>query len=903
MNRQELRELCEQRMLVCDGPLGAILRARIEREGPPPEPTGVPERLALEEIDALTAIHQASLTAGADILLTNTFAANGPALEALGRRDELEEIARQSVHAARRAIESADRRRDGTPLLGFLLGPLPTAIEPRGPMRFEEAVNAYREVAQAVADQGVDLFVLDSIEEIRNLKAALIALREVAPEAPVIAQMTFRANGRTEGGSSPAVLWTVARSLGADFVGASGGLAPEEMLPVVAAFQAVSDLPLILQPRLLPYGDGGEPLAPPEFLRQMRRLLDRGPAIVGVSGAPSPEWLQGLAKLSRKHAPGVIERAQRLVLASDTRDLEIGPRRGIVTAVEWPASRGHTLRAARTDGLEGLVYELRKAVEAGAQLLEVRSTLPQIDEPAFLADLLPRIEEQLHVPLMIGAETRKGLETALRLCAGRPLISAVWNEPDSLERVLPLAHRYGAAVVAVCHTGEAIPTTAEERVAIAEQILEKAIAAGLRQDDLIFDPVAFPAKTEPVKLRETLRTLALLKERLGQPTLVRLSGVSDELPARTRAEASFLAMAGAVGLDLAIVSSANARVIDAAVASSLIMGRDREAKRYLTRFGEDAVDEGGVTHRREERGPRRERMGGERGYRREQTGEERDPRRERPRDERPHRREPSREEHEEHRERSRAARGRWPEREREREERAPRREWDREERPPRREPGGEERPSRRPWRGEERDVRREGIWKPPQRRGAGYGERHGHGGFGDGRERWRPEERPPRRGYGERGERGGFGERRERRDFGERPARRSFDERGGRRDFGERRERGGSEDRRERWSPEPHPQRRYQEERPGRERGGFGERPERRDFAERPKRRRPGAESEERPAREPRESRGRSPRPRPARGADRDRGSRPKGPRRSGGPGRPPSRPAKRRPGRPPKAR
>jgi 5-methyltetrahydrofolate--homocysteine methyltransferase len=820
----------------------------------------VPESLALEDQEALTEVHRAAIAAGADLVLTNTFAATGPALEPLGLRESLREILRRSVQAAGRAIEDAGRRRDGTPLLGVVLGPLPEGLEPRGPMRFEAAVEAYREAAGAVADLAPDLFVLESFGDLRNLKTALIALRETAPEVPVAVQMVFGANGRTAAGASPAVVWAVARSLGAEVVGASGGLAPEGMLPVLAAFHALSDLPVMLQPSALAPGDE-EALATNDFLRACRPLIEKGPSIVGVSGPHGPEWLQGLTRLCKKHEPRVPDRTQRLVVTGSSRDVEVGPRRGIVAVGEWPATRGEAIRASRDRGFGDVIDAFHESARAGAQMLEVRSTLPQIEEPAFLTEMLPMLEDELRLPVMVSAETRRGLEAALQACAGRPLVSAVWDEPGALERVLPLAARHGAAVVAVCHTGGAIPTPAEERVAIAERLLQAALTAGLRQEDVILDPVAFHARDAGDKLRETLRALALIKEKLGQPTLLRLSGVSDELPVRSGVEAAFLAMAAAAGLDMAVLNGSNPRLIDAALTASMLAGRDREARRFLARFGAEAVPAAAGVGA-EPRMASGEEAGEERPRWRPVTrhprprGSERDDRRDRgarpgrhERGERPERRDrgdrserpdrPRREPWD--RERSegfrRPARARFDRAEREGGDRQP---FDRGDRRPF-ERGNREGGDRRPY---ERDGRER--WQPPERRGFRRGARPAPGRAHFDREDLSPSER------------WGMNH-----DDHDRPARPRFDREGrgsrppgrgsDRERQGPRPPRPGFDRERPRYDDERRPRRR-EPMGPPEEQGGFAPRPERHGRHKGPRR------AEGRPGRPPRRREGREPR-------------------------------------------
>ena len=565
------------------------------------------EAIALEDFDALVALHEASIAAGADILLTNTTAANGPALRPFGLEERASEIMRRAVQAARRAADGAERRQDGTPLVGAVLGPLPAGIAPGGALGFEEAIAAYREVILAAREGGADLFVLDAMDEMRMLKAALIALGEERQDLAVIVLLAFDAEGRLGGRATPAVAWAVARSLGADVIGASGSLPPGEMLPVQALFHHVSDLPLAFMPstvkrsaRATPAARAAAPMSALEFIRQSRELLERGAAIVGCGGMRTREHLRRLVKAARAQTPRLPEPAQRLVIAGAARDVEIGARRGIVTAAEWPARRGETIRAHRGTGLEHLLTLLDECAAADVQLLEIRSTLPQFDEAAFFHELLPALNERIDLPLIISAETPKGMRAALESSPGRPLISGVWGDAGSYETVFPLARRYGAAVVAACHTGAKLPETAQERVETAERILAAAIDAGLRQEDLIFDPVVEPARSGAAALPEALRAMRLIRERLGQPTMVRLSRVSEDLPARGQLEAAFLAMAADAGVDLAVLDAAKPRLVHLAMAASVLTARDPEARRFKARFRrEEARAPRGVARRHE----------------------------------------------------------------------------------------------------------------------------------------------------------------------------------------------------------------------------------------------------------------------------------------------------------------
>ncbi|MBM3317181.1 MAG: homocysteine S-methyltransferase family protein [Candidatus Eisenbacteria bacterium] len=589
MRRHAFQELLRERVLVCAPPGAAETLPAEAAEAPAPEggggSSGPPEMQAIDRHDELVAAHRAVLDAGADILLTLTAGANRPALSLLDAPGKLPEIIRRAMEAARSASAAVPRRDEGLPAIGFLLGVLPPAAGRQAGLTLEQRIEAYGEVVRIARAQEPDLFVVDASGELENLRAALIALRATAPEIPVVAQMTFGPDGRTVEGTPPAVVWAVARSLGADVVGATGALSPAEMLRVASAFAEVSDLPLIFQPSAVAQGrDAGSALSAQEFARQAKLLLAKGAAIVGCGGGHDAGHLRALARAAHEAAPSPREPLEGTLAASRTRDVEIGPRRGLVTIAEWPTLWGETRQAFAGGSMKGLARAVREALRADTQMLEVRCTLQPEEEPRFFDEFLPVLQSEVHLPLLIAAESRKGLEIALRRAVGRCLISGVTGERKTWERAFPLAREHGAGVVAACHAGTAMPRTAEERLAIARQILEAAIAAGVPAEDLLFDPVAVPAHTEGPRALDALRAIALIKAELGQATVLRLSRVSDGLPGRGRVESAFLAMAAAAGLDAAIVDPYNPRVGETALTASLLAGRDRESRRYLARF-------------------------------------------------------------------------------------------------------------------------------------------------------------------------------------------------------------------------------------------------------------------------------------------------------------------------------
>ena len=572
MDRETFAGLLASRVLVCDGPLGAILGTGADRRD------SIPEMLALEDAARLTEIHAASLEAGAGVIRTNTLAANRPTLEPMGLADRLDAIVTRSVEAARTAISKAADGSPG-PLVALVLGPLSPGVRPAGALPFEAAVTAYAEVARMAPDLGVDLFMLEGITDLAELRVALVAFREAAPDLPVVVQLTFGPTGRTAGGATPASAWAVSRSLGADAVGACGRLTPEQMLPAATAFQSVSDLPLAFQPSCEPQAGRSKRHVPARvFARQAKALLERGTGLLGCWGAPSSEYVAFLRRMARGHVPALAGRRQQLVLASRGRDVAVGGERGIIAVRAWGGPSGERSGV----GPEPLAHAVADEVRRGAvRMLEVRYERRHDEEPAFFEQILPRLSSSTDLPLLITAGTRRGLEVALQSAAGRPLVASVWQDRQRMEQFLPLIRRYGAAVVLTCMTAKGVPRGADERVRLAEKLIEATLSAGLAQEDLIIDPVLPAVRGDPASPREVLQTLVRLKHELGQPTMMRVSRLAEGRSAgRLGLETAFVAMAAAADVDLIVGDFGMPPLAQALAASAFLAGRDSGGRRY-----------------------------------------------------------------------------------------------------------------------------------------------------------------------------------------------------------------------------------------------------------------------------------------------------------------------------------
>ncbi len=621
ITRTAFRELLCERILVCDGPLGPILGgdAMSTRTGPAattPDGTRsaatassagrtLPELLAIEDIQRLTAIHESSAEAGADILLANTLAAAGPTLEPLGLSDRLEAIITRSIAAAREAVAACTAPGEKRRLVAHVLGPLSPGVAPTGGLSMDEAIAAYAHAARIGMEAGADLILIDGVTDLQVLRAALIGARDGAPETPVVAQMHFSAQGRAEDGTSPAVMLAVARSLDADVVGACSQSDPGAMLPIAKAFHAVTDLPLILQPSADRPSRRSVALKPREFARRFEPLLGPAVGIVGCWGAPTPHYPALLGRLVRGVRVDPPQRTQRLVIASRRRDIELGPSRGIAVAHGWTGRARQAVHGG-TSGVDALVEQLaRIGAGPGVHLLEIRAGMPGQDESTLLRALLPKVMAVSGCPLLLTSDTRSGLQTGLTWIAGRPLIGTMTADRASIERVVPLARRYGAAVVAACMTAKDVPTTATQKLALAEKLLADATAAGLRQEEILLDPVAGSVTDTTGGLTEIVETLRQIKLQLGQPTMLRLGRIGQDLShGRIGLEMAAAGMAAAGQVDLLVGDLTIPPLRQAVAAAAVVAGRDRGGRRYLQVLESLDRRSSGEASRRQDRGDR-----------------------------------------------------------------------------------------------------------------------------------------------------------------------------------------------------------------------------------------------------------------------------------------------------------
>ncbi len=579
--KKVLKALKEQ-ILLCDGAMGTMLQ-----EGGLPA-GACPEEAVLTRQKLIRTIHEEYVAAGAEIVETNTFGANRFKLADYSLTQETSRINREAARLARMASK-------GKAYVAGSIGPLGKQIAPLGDISFDEAVEAFREQMEALASGGVDMFFLETISDIREGKAALIAAREFST-VPVIAHMTFDKGQRTFTGTPPEVGAVVLAAMGAAAVGANCSTGPEEVYPVMEVMVRVARCYLSVLPNAgLPEVIDGKTVfrkSPESMADFAERFAQLGVNIIGGCCGTTPAHIKAMAaaikgkKAIGRSVPKILRLCSRTRMVSpgpDSSPLVVGERinlsvRKRIAEAFIADDAGPMLKAAAEQVQEG-AHLLDISVGVNAELLGRAGTT----EEAMMAKALRTIQSSVGVPLVIDSSNPRAIEVGLRECEGRPLINSVPAEADRMERLLDLASGYGAAVVVLPISEKGIPETAAGRLKLAEEVRAKALKAGIQPEDILIDPLVLAASASQDQLPVTLQTLRELKQR-GYQTILGLSNVSFGLPERGVLNSAFLAMAVAEGLDVVILNPADERVMSTLSAARVLTVRDSGGKEFISRF-------------------------------------------------------------------------------------------------------------------------------------------------------------------------------------------------------------------------------------------------------------------------------------------------------------------------------
>jgi len=561
--------------LYLDGAMGSMLQKKLADIGQNPE------TLCITNKSLITDIHKAYVDAGADIIITSSFGAN-----AFKLKDSAYSV--KEVMAA--AVQCA---RDAHPRFVALdIGPVGALVGDLGNMPFETAYDYFSESIQAGVACGVDLILLETFTDIYEMKAAILAAKENS-DLPIIASMTYENNGRTLTGSTPEAVVTILEGLGVDAISINCSTGPIEMVPIVEKLIQHASIPIVVEPNAgLPKMVGEETIydiTPEMFTATMAEMAKMGVAVLGGCCGTTPEYIKSLVNATKDiKIPPIKKNKEQLAtcVASSTKNLVIGDDIHVIGECINPTTNKALKEALRRGDL-GIVQKLAiEQKKAGAAILDVNVGLPDLDEKETMLKVVAAISAVCDLPLQIDSSDPEVLEAVLRKINGKPIINSVNGDEKVLNKILPLAHKYGACVLGLTMDHKGIPKTTKERVDMASFIISAAKKQGIPQKNILIDALVLTVSAQQKQVKETLNAVQQIKAQFNVPIVLGVSNISFGLPDRLLLNRTYLNLAMAKGLDTPILNPLDQQMMDTILAFRVFNSNDQNALEYVAKHQE-----------------------------------------------------------------------------------------------------------------------------------------------------------------------------------------------------------------------------------------------------------------------------------------------------------------------------
>lgn len=562
----------DKRVLILDGAMGTMLQKSGLKLGERPE------LLCLSNPDVIENIHRQYIESGAELIYANTFGANP--LKLKGTNKTPDEVISSAIKIAKKATEGKNV------LVALDIGPLGELLEPTGTLSFEKAYDCFSEMAIAGEKAGADVAVLETMTDLYELKAGVLAIKEKT-NLPVMVSMTFEENGRTFTGAEIEASAITLEGLGVDAIGINCSLGPDEIFPFAKRLCEMTSKPVFVKPNAgLPDPATGEyKISPKAFAESVKKYAEIGVFAVGGCCGTTPEYIKELKSVFSGIKPAKITHTDRNKSAVTTATKTVFIDDIAVIGERINPTGKKLMREALTAGDMG--YILKQAVaqaDAGAMILDVNVGAPGICEKEILPKVVKEIQAVTDLPLQLDSSDKNALAAALRVYNGKPIINSVNGKDEVLDEILPLAKKYGAAVVGLTLDENGIPDRAEDRFKIAEKILKRALDYGIKKQDVFIDCLTLTVSAQQEAATETLSALKMVKEKLGLKTVLGVSNISFGLPNRELLNHSFLLMAMENGLDLPIMNPNTESMMDAVRAFRVLKNRDKQSSQYIESY-------------------------------------------------------------------------------------------------------------------------------------------------------------------------------------------------------------------------------------------------------------------------------------------------------------------------------
>ncbi|MDD4170264.1 MAG: homocysteine S-methyltransferase family protein [Desulfotomaculaceae bacterium] len=581
MDKALFKQMAAEKIVLLDGATGTELHKR----GIPKNTC--PEQWVLEHPHVLKEIQGEYIKAGSDIIFACTFGVNRIKLKEFGLQDQVREMNRELVRISKEVAGTSC-------LVAGDLAPTGKFVEPFGDMKFDQLVDVYKEQVQGLLSGGVDLFVIETMIDLQETRAAVLAIKETC-DLPVITSMTFDTSGKTLTASDPVTVLITLQSLGADAVGANCSTGPKDMLKVVELMLPYAKVPIMVKPNAglprLVDGNTVFDMGPEEFGKYAVDFVEKGVGLIGGCCGTTPlhiksvrENLAGLKPAGRKFKPyQALTSTRKTVFFGDTYPVTVVGERINPTGKKQLSEE---LKNGKFTEVKRLAVE---QVENGAEILDVNVGMPGIDEKKTMVKVVKLLSSVVESPLCLDSSSPDVLEAALRIYPGRALINSISAEKAKMQRMLPIARKYGAMFILLPLSDEGIPGQAQGRYEIIHNIISAAKAYGFETGDIVVDGLVMSVSSNQSTAEETLKVISYCTETIGCATILGLSNVSFGLPNRSYINSAFLAMGIGKGLSMAIANPSSEIIMAIKAACDVLTVRDKNSFAYISKYGEGNV--------------------------------------------------------------------------------------------------------------------------------------------------------------------------------------------------------------------------------------------------------------------------------------------------------------------------
>ena len=565
-------DFLKNNIVYLDGGMGTLLQARGLQPGE------YPERWNITHPDVITQIHTDYYNMGSHVVCTNTFGANTLKFS----EDELERIIKAAVENAKTARENSSSRNEK--FIALDIGPLGKLLKPLGELDFEDAVAVFAKTVALGVKYGVDLILIETMNDSYETKAAVLAAKENS-SIPIMVSNAYGEDGKLMTGATPSAMVALLEGMGVDALGANCSLGPRQLRAVAEELLENASVPVILKPNAgLPRSVDGNTVfdvTPDEFADEVAALMNKGVRVVGGCCGTTPEYIKALCDKTCHFAPIAIQNKNITVVSSYTHAVKFLDQPILIGERINPTGKKRFKQALLENDIDYILAEGVNQQEKGVHILDVNVGLPDIDEVSMLKSAVCELQSVLDLPLQIDTANISAMETALRRYNGKAMINSVNGKQESMEAVFPLVKKYGGLVVALTLDENGIPETADGRVTIAKKILDTAAQYGIDKKDIIFDTLAMAVSADHTAAMVTLTALNRIKNELHCHTLLGVSNVSFGLPNRDAVNGTFFTLALENGLSAAIMNPYSADMIKSYYTYKALKGLDRNCTHYI----------------------------------------------------------------------------------------------------------------------------------------------------------------------------------------------------------------------------------------------------------------------------------------------------------------------------------